>query len=1243
MQLFIHNIPDGVDVRKLRSVIGRSVYKIDNVKVKYKVILKKRNQGSRTVGHGKIVIEDKHDRYAFDLVNRRIPVFINNVQLKFKLDDRVDEEQLYWDQRQLEAVRGEDVDSDYEEEKPFKELRMRQVSCGAWDSEGQYVDAWRRGCDLHNPHDCVKIDEERGRLILTFGQAEIRIHLYNVKYSILDRTSQHLYVVLRSLPTFFKQEIDRKIRVSSFGNAHRHCAEYCYVYRILYDPTTLQHFLQSHAKRLITPDQVNITLSPIKILNSKAQEDNLDIFYRTLPFDTAFQVEALITSWQLLPVEVYLLKSAIFSLDTTSGADRVKALARKIKWRDPRPGKIEKFTLQDIHRMLLEGSEQIDDEMELDDRLSEEGARMAFHHSRQEKRNEEAVYVHCLTVTPSGKQLSGPFQDTGNRILRQYPGLDNQYLRVSFKDEMGEMIKEEFGIDSQEEILLKRFRNFLENGVVIGGFKFDFLAFSNSQLKSHGCWFVRSPLVVGGTKVLFAKDIRESIGILSGLTNAPLYAARLGQAFTTTLYSIKVPVSQVYKVEDIYSPCKKYRFSDGVGQISSEMVALLNAAARKKVGGAKGKPSNVYQIRLDGCKGVLALNTTLREKVVVVRSSMIKFRSTSSEWDLAVATSYSQPLRFYLHRPLIALLETLGVPYKTFQDLQEEALVKIGAAASNTTSAARLLQELGLGLTTRVKSTLMTLQKEFLIDAIAEIPFFKEVIRTAVAASLRAMKYKARIKVPNAYTLMGIMDETGLLEEDEVYACLQEGSKSERLYLKGRHLILRSPTLHPGDVQYAKAIGEVPVTSPLHVLTNCLIFSKKGKRPLPSMLAGGDLDGDLYNIIGDQRLFPEKTYVAAEYPPVTPVNIGRRVETSDVVDFYLQYIVNDKVGMLANKHLIVSDQSKSGVLDPMCIALAQKYSVALDYPKTGVQVDLRDIPRTYGRPDYMEHEYAVEERADHEEDKRLNLLGRRSNEYYKSNKALGKLFRRINVSRLLEEWGLEKSSAESVNVGNDWEVKLLKQLKPSTNRWVRYLPYQRHMVQFYYEGEEALAVGFHSEGRMETLHSAEVFLGCILLKSPFQASKNLYEAAESLRGNFRELVKRFMAAASSPPECEPLEISQMIRLLGKMEEVEDERQDSHYYFDDDDDDDNTTVRSQDFMEEDHIESWTELGSQIDSSDRSSQYYGEERIAEELHSSLYALFFAALEAQKHDPSKMTCPWIVYPRLLAAKKNVQRLEL
>lgn len=47
------------------------------------------------------------------------------------------------------------------------------------------------------------------------------------------------------------------------------------------------------------------------------------------------------------------------------------------------------------------------------------------------------------------------------------------------------------------------------------------------------------------------------------------------------------------------------------------------------------------------------------------------------------------------------------------------------------------------------------------------------------------------------------------------------------------------------------------------------------------MLSGGDLDGDLYNIIYDETLYPKHTYSPGDYPTPTPIDIRRQVEKSD--------------------------------------------------------------------------------------------------------------------------------------------------------------------------------------------------------------------------------------------------------------------------------------------------------------------------------------------------------------------------
>ena len=199
----------------------------------------------------------------------------------------------------------------------------------------------------------------------------------------------------------------------------------------------------------------------------------------------------------------------------------------------------------------------------------------------------------------------------------------------------------------------------------------------------------------------------------------------------------------------------------------------------------------------------------------------------------------------------------------------------------------------------------------------------------------------------------GIMDETEHLQENEVYCSVvtEEGGK----IITGSVVVTRSPALHPGDVQCVRAV-DVPTDSPLRALHNVLVFSSHGARDLPSQLSGGDLDGDLYNVIYDNDLYPKRIALPADYPRLPPIDIGKSVEKSDMTDFFINFMENDNLGQIATLHQIKADQSPLGTFDPVCIELAGMHSTAVDFSKTGIPVsrlvvclNTADIARSISR------------------------------------------------------------------------------------------------------------------------------------------------------------------------------------------------------------------------------------------------------------------------------------------------------
>lgn len=113
---------------------------------------------------------------------------------------------------------------------------------------------------------------------------------------------------------------------------------------------------------------------------------------------------------------------------------------------------------------------------------------------------------------------------------------------------------------------------------------------------------------------------------------------------------------------------------------------------------------------------------------------------------------------------------------------------------------------------------------------------------------------------------------------------MPQGGRKE--LIKNNVMITRSPVMHPGDVQVVNAVG-VPLESPLRTLRNAVVFSQQGARDLPSMLSGGDLDGDLYNVIWDDRLVPGLTHEPADYPRVSAMELDRTVTRKDMSDFFV--------------------------------------------------------------------------------------------------------------------------------------------------------------------------------------------------------------------------------------------------------------------------------------------------------------------------------------------------------------------
>jgi RNA-dependent RNA polymerase len=228
-----------------------------------------------------------------------------------------------------------------------------------------------------------------------------------------------------------------------------------------------------------------------------------------------------------------------------------------------------------------------------------------------------------------------------------------------------------------------------------------------------------------------------------------------------------------------------------------------------------------------GSKGMVSVDHQLKGRVVCLRPSMIKFEAPESR-AIEIARAFDRPGRYFLNRPLIMLMEGLGVSFDVFKKYQDQAVEFVQSSGESLVRAATVLEGHGLGTSYRLPSVMQNLAK-LGVQNLCQ-PVYNNMLKYAVHHIMRELKNHARIPVPGAVTLVGVADVHKLLQPNEVFACVKP-IDGPRFFLEGPVLISRSPTIHPGDIQMAQAIGKPPEGSAYakESLSNTIVFSVRGE------------------------------------------------------------------------------------------------------------------------------------------------------------------------------------------------------------------------------------------------------------------------------------------------------------------------------------------------------------------------------------------------------------------------------
>ena len=194
---------------------------------------------------------------------------------------------------------------------------------------------------------------------------------------------------------------------------------------------------------------------------------------------------------------------------------------------------------------------------------------------------------------------------------------------------------------------------------------------------------------------------------------------------------------------------------------------------------------------------------------------------------------------------------------------------------------------------------------------------------------------------------------------------------------------------------------------------------------------------------------------------------------------------------------------KLGTRDPACLQLAEMHSWAVDYPKNGNKVDISNMPRKLikFKPDW---------------DRKENDSGPDS-DYYRSDRALGHLYRNIDLEKMPEAVTQHQGSAEADPIFKVLEPLVRRQLPelhgrtPTAGIDLLYVTYREELV--YIASTFCL-----SHGPNARLREEELVIGTILARSTHkrhrkdrtQAMKEnmgflVYDVREQLVGRLDEL------------------------------------------------------------------------------------------------------------------------------------------
>ena len=463
-------------------------------------------------------------------------------------------------------------------------------------------------------------------------------------------------------------------------------------------------------------------------------------------------------------------------------------------------------------------------------------------------------------------------------------------------------------------------RDVLQKGVQVNGAMYQFLGCSSSGLKSRKCYLLKGDV----------KDVEEVLfqcGDFSKIKMVSKRLKRISMLFSVAKDSdVEVPDEKVLLIDDIET--SGGNFTDGCGFVGLELAKQIALGANAHVESPQDRIPCVYQIRFQGCKGIVIKDPEVGTDTIHVRKSMRKFDSGARPFPNVWVCDHSRPYSYgHLNKQYIMLLSGLGIKDEVFLKKQDDFLTALENMLINPEFAVAMLNWRNHpDIALKINSAVDLQQEE-------------------VQHCLRKLRYKfiekmEKLSIPilDSRTLFGVCDPRGVMEYGECFIRITVNGVPQTLEPNTSVTVGKNPCYLLGDIRVLRAVDRPE----LNHLVDCIVFPVKGKAPHSAEIAGSDMDGDQYLVCWDQELVPPSMAEPYDYPSIEAFP-SDKVTRDMMIDYFSRQ--KNMMGRINNCFQYWADLKNPGCFE--CEQLGAWFSRSVDSSKTG---DVVRIPRNLVPP-----------------------------------------------------------------------------------------------------------------------------------------------------------------------------------------------------------------------------------------------------------------------------------------------------